>query len=133
MKLVLLIKLNNYVLAGIFLIIIIIYFKKDTSHLIFKFHTCIYESQQKQKKKKNRMTVDISKVFKANVKAIRVSLNDSSETTSSSATAAINEELFGGSKKKTKLITSASTVPETRKIASQVAQEARNIVNIYFK
>ena len=76
------------------------------------------------------MTVDISRVFKANVKAIRVSLNDSNET----ATAALNEELFGASsKKKTKSNISAPfTIPETRKIASQVAKEARNIVIIFF-
>jgi hypothetical protein len=70
------------------------------------------------------MTVDISKVFKANVKAIRTSLNDSNEVRSD----ALNEQLLG---KKIIANKNKKSESEARKIVSQVAKEARNIV-IFF-
>jgi hypothetical protein len=72
------------------------------------------------------MTVDISKVFKANVKAIRTSLNDSNEVRSD----ALNEQLLGK-----QIIANTNknrkSESEARKIVSQVAKEARNIVIIF--
>jgi len=68
------------------------------------------------------MTVDISRVFKANVKAIRVSLNDSTEIKSD----ALNEQLLGrkiNTKQEKKNADS-----EARKIASQVVREAKHII-----
>ncbi len=70
------------------------------------------------------MTVDISKVFKANVKAIRTSLNDSNEVRSD----ALNEQLLG---KKIIANKNKKSESEARKIVSQVAKEARNIVIIF--
>lgn len=73
------------------------------------------------------MTVDISRVFKANVKAIRVSLNDSTDIKSD----ALNEQLLGrkiNTKQEKKNADS-----EARKIASQVVREAKHIVIIQTK
>lgn len=73
------------------------------------------------------MTVDISRVFKANVKAIRVSLNDSTDIKSD----ALNEQLLGrkiNTKQEKKNADS-----EARKIVSQVVREAKHIVIIQTK
>ena len=63
------------------------------------------------------MTVDISKVFKANVKAIRISLPESP-----SKSQLLNEELLGKSKTKSNKSNEAQTI--------SIAKESRQIVNI---
>lgn len=62
------------------------------------------------------MPVDITKVFKANIKAIRVSLADSDDRTEQ-----LNEELFGKSKKKIER-------EKANSLTASVAKESRLIV-----
>lgn len=71
------------------------------------------------------MTVDISKVFKANVKAIRVSLNESPDLKQN----ALNEELgLLRKEKKESQNKKNGDADLTRSIASKVAREARTII-----
>lgn len=73
------------------------------------------------------MTVDISKVFKANVKAIRVSLNESPDLKQN----ALNEELgLLRKEKKESQNKKNGDADLTRSIASKVAREARTIVSV---
>ncbi len=62
------------------------------------------------------MPVDITKIFKANVKAIRISLSDSDDKTE-----LLNEELFGKSKKKIEK-------DKENQLTTTIAKESRLIV-----
>lgn len=62
------------------------------------------------------MPVDITKIFKANIKAIRISLSDSDDRTDQ-----LNEELFGKSKKKLER-------EKANSLTASVAKESRLIV-----
>jgi hypothetical protein len=62
------------------------------------------------------MPVDITKIFKANVKAIRISLSDSDDKTE-----LLNEELFGKSKKKIEK-------DKENQLTTTIAKESRFIV-----
>lgn len=63
------------------------------------------------------MSVDISKIFKANVKALRISINEADDRTE-----LLNEELFGKSKRK-------SEKAKAENQASSIAKESRQIIH----
>ena len=67
------------------------------------------------------MSVDISKVFKASVKAVRLGLPDSDDKND-----LLNEELFGKSKSK---LLKKKTSPD---LTSSIAKDSRQIVNYFF-
>ena len=71
------------------------------------------------------MPADISKIFKASVKAIRMSLADSQDKTD-----LLNEELLGKSKRKTEQ--KAKSKNSTEKLTSSIAKELRSIVSGLF-
>jgi hypothetical protein len=68
------------------------------------------------------MPADISKVFKASVKAVRMSLEDSQEKND-----LLNEELLG-KKRKTEQQTKSKNPAE--KLTSAIAKELRSIVSV---
>lgn len=67
------------------------------------------------------MSVDISKIFKASVKAVRLNLPDTDDRND-----LLNEELFGKSKSK---LLKKTTSPDVN--TSSIAKESRLIVNFF--